>query len=88
MAEYDIELNRTAARELEDLDSRLGRRILASIESLSLQPRPRGSRKLVGSENSYRLRVGQYRVLYQIDDEEKLISVVAVGHRRHVYRRG
>lgn len=88
MAEYAIELKRTAARELESLDSRLGRRILASIESLGSQARPRGSRKLVGSENSYRLRVGQYRVLYQIDDEEKLISVVAIGHRREVYRRG
>ena len=88
MAEYVIELKRSAARELEGLEPRLGRRILASIEGLGSQVRPRGSRKLVGSENSYRLRVGQYRVLYQIDDEERLITVVAIGHRREVYRRG
>ena len=88
MAEYIIELKRTAARELEELDSRLGSRILAAIETLGSQPRPRQSRKLVGSENSYRLRVGQYRVLYQIDDEEKMISLAAIVHRREVYRRG
>ena len=86
MAEYVIELRRTSARELESLDSGIGRRILASIEGLSSQPRPRGPIKLAGSENSYRLRVGQYQVLYQIDDEEKLISIYAVGHRREVYR--
>ena len=78
MAEYFIELKRSAVRELEELDSRLGSRILAAIEfGFTTQ-----------SESSYRLRVGQYRVLYQIDDEEKLISVVAIGHRREVYRRG
>lgn len=86
MAEYRIEVKRPANRELEDLEPRLARRILASIETLSSQPRPRQSRKLVGSENSYRLRVGEYRVLYQIDDGNRLISVVAIGHRREVYR--
>ena len=86
MAEYRIEVKRPANRELEDLEPRLARRILASIETLSSQPRARQSRKLVGSENSYRLRVGEYRVLYQIDDGNRLISVVAIGHRREVYR--
>ena len=88
MAEYFIELKRSAARELEELDSSLGSRILAAIETLGSQPRSRQSSKLVVSENSYRSRVCQYRVLYQIDDEEKLISVVAIGHRREVYGRG
>ena len=86
MAEYRVEVKRSANRELEDLEPRLARRILASIETLSSQPRPRQSRKLAGSENSYRLRVGEYRVLYQIDDPSRLISIFAIGHRREVYR--
>ena len=86
MAEYRIEVKRSANRELEDLELRLASRILAAIEPLSSQPRPRQSRKLVGSECSYRLRVGNYRVLYQIDDTKRLIIVVAIGHRREVYR--
>ena len=86
MAKYRLEVKRSASRELEDLEPRLAKRILASIETLSSKPRPRQSRKLVGSENSYRLRVGAYRVLYQIDDTNRLITVVAIGHRREVYR--
>lgn len=86
MAEYRIELKRPAERDLEDLDAATGRRILVAIEDLSTNPHPRQSRKLVGSENSYRLRVGRYRVLYQVDDRNSLIIVFAVGHRRDIYR--
>lgn len=86
MAEYRVELKRGAARELEDLEPILARRILASIQALTFETRPRQSRKLTGSENSYRLRVGTYRVLYQIDEGQQLIVVYAVGHRREIYR--
>ena len=86
MAEYRVEIKRPAVRELEDLQPSLARRILASIEALASQPRTRQSRKLAGSENSYRLRVGQYRVLYQIDDNDRTVTVFAIGHRREVYR--
>ena len=58
----------------------------AAIENLSSVPRPMQSRKLVGSENSYRLRVGRYRVLYQVYEADNLIVVFAVAHRREVYR--
>ena len=86
MADYRVEITRSAARELENLGPRLGRRILGPIEGLASNPRPRQSRKLTGSENSYRLRVGRYRILYQVDDSNRLITVFAVGHRREIYR--
>ena len=86
MAEYRVEITRPASKELEDLGPRAGRGLLASIEALASHPRPRQCRKLTGSEDSYRLRVGVYRVLYQIDDEDKKIIVYAVGHRRDIYR--
>ncbi len=86
MAEYRVEIKRPAAREIEDLDPRLAARILASVEALAFDPRPRQSRKLAGSESSYRLRVGAYRVLYQVDDTDRMIAVFAVGHRREIYR--
>lgn len=86
MAEYRVEIKRPAERDLESLESNLARRILSAIGPLASEPRPRHCRKLVGSENSYRLRVGRYRVLYQVDDENRLITVFAIGHRREIYR--
>lgn len=86
MAEYRVEVRRSAARELDDIDSRFGTRILASIDALTYEPRPRQSRKLTGSQDSYRLRVGPYRILYQVNDRTKEIIVYAIGHRREVYR--
>ena len=86
MAEYAVGLARSATRELEALAPRPATRVLTSIAALASDPRPRQSRKLTGSEGSYRLRVGDYRILYQVDDEEKVVKVYAVGHRRDVYR--
>ena len=59
---------------------------MASIQNLTSEPRPSSSRKLTGSENSHRLRVGAYRVLYQIDTRAKNVTIYAVGHRREIYR--
>lgn len=86
MARYRVEIKRKAAKELGELDPALGRRILILIEALSSEPRPRNCRKLFGSESCYRLRAGPYRVLYEIDDEAKTVTISAVGHRREVYR--
>ena len=86
MVGYRVEIKWTAAREIEALEQRLATRILGTIEGLSSDPRPRGCRKLVGSNNSYRLRVGQYRVVYQVYDADHLITVFAIGHRRDIYR--
>ncbi len=86
MAEYRVEIKHPAEGDLENLDPNSGRRILLSIGPLASDPRPRQSRKLVGSEDSCRLRVGRYQELYQIDDESRLITVFAISHRREMYR--
>jgi mRNA interferase RelE/StbE len=86
VAEYRVEITRQADRELEDLEIAVARRILSSIAALASQPRPRQCRKLVGSENSYRVRVGRYRILYEMDDEGRTVTVFAIGHRSEIYR--
>ena len=86
MARYQLEVKERAAKELSRVRPDVGRRLLQSIEFLASDPRPRPSHKLSESENSYRLRVGDYRVLYQVDDEVKLVTIFKIGHRREVYR--
>ncbi|MBI4216820.1 MAG: type II toxin-antitoxin system RelE/ParE family toxin [Chloroflexi bacterium] len=86
MARYQLEIKNRAIKEISRVHPDMGRRLLQSIESLAADPRPRKSHKLSESENSYRLRVGDYRVLYQVDDEARLVTVFKIGHRREVYR--
>lgn len=80
-----IELLTRAARELRRLPSDVRSRILTQIANLSNDPRPPGVQKLQGSD-SYRIRVGDYRVLYIIDDAAQVVTIAGVGHRRDVYR--
>jgi mRNA interferase RelE/StbE len=86
MDEYEIVFARSARRELENLPESLAARVLRRIERLARTPRPRGCRKLTGSENLWRIRVGDYRVVYAIDDVQRLVDVNAVRHRRDAYR--
>jgi mRNA interferase RelE/StbE len=86
MAQYKLEIKNKAIKELEKLHPDIGMKILQSIETLPFNPRTRQSHKLRGSSDSCRLRVGDYRVLYQIDDDSRQIMVYHVGHRRDVYR--
>lgn len=86
MAEYAITFARSARRELEKIDPSLARRILTTIEELSNEPRPPGCRKLQGSTNLWRVRVGDYRVVYSVDDRHRVIDITAVRHRREAYR--
>ncbi|MBI4284997.1 MAG: type II toxin-antitoxin system RelE/ParE family toxin [Chloroflexi bacterium] len=86
MAQYRLEVKRRAVKELSRISPDIGMRLLQSIESLASDPRPRQSHKLSESESSYRLRVGDYRVLYQVDDEARSVIIFRVGHRREVYR--
>lgn len=85
MAEYSITLARSARRELEVLDSSVISRILPKIESLAAHPRPHGSRKLTGEKHLWRIRIGDYRVIYSILDKERRIDITAVRHRREAY---
>ena len=85
MASYKIQIKVSAAKELEEIPKPDLQRISKKIQSLSENPRPIGSEKLTGSER-YRIRQGNYRILYQIDDRKIVVVVVKVGHRREVYR--
>ena len=82
---YVVLLKASAERELEHLPARLHDRIVERLVSLSSAPRPRGSKKLHGME-AYRIRVGDYRVLYEVDDRRLRVTVYSIGHRREVYR--
>jgi mRNA interferase RelE/StbE len=83
---YAIEFVKSADRALQDLPDEIQRRIVRAVEALATDPRHRGSVKLSGEENLWRIRVGQYRVVYTIDDDKLVVLVVRVAHRKDVYR--
>lgn len=85
MAEYKITIKKSAAKELEDIPQRYLQKVIRRIRSLAKNPRPHGSRKLSGQEQ-YRVRQGDYRIVYSIEDQDLLIDIVKIGHRREVYR--
>jgi mRNA interferase RelE/StbE len=86
MADYAVTFARSARKELEALDGMLVSRIFPKIEALSKAPRPPGCLKLSGEENLWRIRIGDYRVVYTIEDKRKLVDVIAVRHRREAYQ--
>jgi mRNA interferase RelE/StbE len=86
VSRYEILLARAARRELEAFEARLVARVWARIQALGDQPRSPGCRKVQGEENVCRIRVGDYRVLYEIKDATRIIDIVAVRHRRDAYR--
>ncbi len=85
MASYKLLIKRSAAKELEKLPPKVRRRVASQIDALGTTPRPPGVEKLSGQEK-YRIRQGDYRVLYAIDDDAQTVTVVKIGHRRDVYR--
>ena len=85
MSKYAIDIKPSARRELENLSDILIARLLPKIEGLTANPRPSGCRKLRGYKDLWRIRVGNYRVVYIIDDDRKTLSVTRVAHRRDVY---
>lgn len=88
MPAYRIVVLPTAARELAKLPRAIARRIAMAIDGLAGDPRPAGVRKLAGGTgDQWRIRVGDYRVLYEIRDAELVVTVVKLAHRRQVYRR-
>jgi mRNA interferase RelE/StbE len=86
MSEYTITVARSARRELESLDAEVARRVLAKIEALARQPRPHGCKKIRGPSNLWRIRAGDYRIIYDINDGNRVVDVVIVRHRGDVYR--
>ncbi|MFK7968856.1 MAG: type II toxin-antitoxin system RelE/ParE family toxin [Bacteroidia bacterium] len=83
---YQISFKRSAAKELKKLPQNVTDRIIEAIEELVENPRPQGYRKIVGSENLFRIRIGQYRVIYSIEDKELIIMIITVRHRKDAYR--
>ena len=86
MDSYQIRWKRSASKELKTLPKNTVRRILDAVEDLSSTPYPRGVIKLAGSQHTYRLRTGNYRVIYTVESDVLIIEIVRVGHRRDVYR--
>jgi mRNA interferase RelE/StbE len=85
VASYSIDVRKSAAKEIAALSKRACKAIVEKIEALGSDPRPNGSEKLSG-DDKYRIRHGDYRVLYEIDDDERRIAIVRVAHRREVHR--
>jgi len=82
---YSIFLKRSAEKELAHLDSKTHDKIIKHLLALKENPLPKGVKKLQGRDG-YRIRVGDYRILYEIDEPEKMIEIFSVAHRREVYR--
>lgn len=85
MASFEVSVKQSVARDLRRIPKKDVARILRRIESLAREPRPPGVEKLSGQEK-YRIRQGVYRIIYEIRDEELVVVIVKVGHRRDVYQ--
>ena len=85
MASYRIEIKRSAVKELEAIPAKDRRRITTKIQALAGNPRPAGCEKLSGQDR-YRIRQGNYRILYTIEDDVLVVTVIKIGDRRDVYR--
>jgi mRNA interferase RelE/StbE len=83
---YEVYLERAAERDLRRLSAENFHRIASRIKRLAGNPRPSGCRKITGSESDWRIRVGDYRVIYEIDDKARAVKVMRVRHRREAYR--
>ena len=84
---YRIEFSHRAAKAYRVLPEDMRRRIEPKIDALAENPRPHGERKIEGQETAFRLRVGDYRIVYEVHDRALIVMVMIVGHRREVYRR-
>jgi mRNA interferase RelE/StbE len=84
---YEIQFKSSALKALNKLPKENARQIARDIDGLGQNPRPQGCKKLIGPENLYRIRIGNYRVVYQIFDKVLVVLVVLVGDRKEVYRR-
>ena len=86
MADYSVVFARSASKELRSLDAPVALRILKRVEALAGIPRPAGVVKLEGALDLWRIRVGEWRIVYRISDSKRLVDIVAIRHRREAYR--
>jgi mRNA interferase RelE/StbE len=85
VANYNVLIKRSAAKELERLPEKIRRQVISRISTLAAQPRPIGCEKLTG-EDLYRIRLGDYRIVYSILDTELIVHIIRIANRRDVYR--
>lgn len=83
---YSVLLRPAAVRDLRSLSGQMRKRIEAAVDQLSENARPPGARKLAGFDNEWRIRVGDYRILYLIDDQGREVTIARIAHRREAYR--
>jgi mRNA interferase RelE/StbE len=86
MGDYSVELKPSARKELEALPNDVLARVVRRMESLGYTPRPARCKKLKGFKDKWRIRVGDWRVVYIVDDAVKLVSITRIAHRREVYK--
>jgi len=85
-ARYRVEVSKPAGKQIAGLDRTARNRIIDRLTALGDNPRPAGSKKMAGPEAFWRIRVGDYRVIYSIEDARLVVLVIKIGHRREVYR--
>ena len=83
---YKVQLAPAAERQIKKLERAVQKRIIERLESLEQNPRPHGILKLEGSDNTFRVKVGDYRIVYEIQDENVLVLVLRVGDRKEIFR--
>ena len=84
---FSVEFTSAAARQVKKLPRRARDQVLSAVEGLAADPRPHGAKKLVGEDTAWRIRVGDYRVIYDVFDAELTVTVVRAAHRREVCER-
>jgi mRNA interferase RelE/StbE len=82
---HEVRIGRSAAKEFESLPDQVIDRVATKIESLAQQPRPTGCKKLRGADNLWRVRVGDYRIIYAVDDTLSIVEIRVIRHRKDVY---
>ena len=85
MSSYRVALTTSAEKELHGLSTKLITRIVPRLEHMAAVPRPPGCKKLKGGDNEWRIRIGDYRIVYVVDDSAKTVDVTRIAHRREVY---
>ena len=87
MASYSIEWKRSAVKDFKNLSKDVISRILGAVEQLAANPYPHGAKKLLGSEHTYRIRQGSYRIVYTVSKTTLVVEITRIGHRKDVYDR-
>ncbi|MBD2682049.1 MULTISPECIES: type II toxin-antitoxin system RelE/ParE family toxin [Nostoc] len=83
---YTVVISKSVQKQIDNLPNDIIERVIEKIQNLAVEPRPDGIVKLKGFDNEYRIRIGDYRVRYEIDDENQLVQILQCKHRKDVYR--